>query len=293
MQFRHILGSLCLAVAVLLLAAETWLLLVARGHPGPLMPYSTGANFTLAAAASLAGAMLFRSEGRIWSWFALLISSFGIWKTWVWPILIGSRLPIYFYSGGPPWLVLMSFVTEIMLPAMLIVSVISLFRHEPEAASTKASAAKRQKRHAPLFGTLSIIFPALGIPYAYMIMRAGQTDEGHWAPLITFVFFTYLALVLGLVSVIAAYLRWEKHGVLPLIGCLLNAAPLLWLGRRLLMHDAGGIILGIMFCAICTVLSLATKEKGRAWALLAAIPSAFMLISMVGPAVTEFVRKAL
>ncbi len=198
-----------------------------------------------------------------------------------------------FYLNGPLWLVLMNLVREIMLPAMLILSAISLFRREPRAALGTESAAKRQKRHAPLFGALSIIFPALGIPYAYMIMRAGQPDEGRWAPLITFVFFCYLALVLGLISVIAAYLRWEKYGVLPLIGFLLNAMPLLWLGRRLIMHDAGGIILGIMFCAICTVLSLATKEKGRAWALLAAIPSAFMLISMVGPAVTEFVRKAL
>jgi hypothetical protein len=276
-----------------LLAAETWFLLVAHERSGPLTPHSELENFALGVTAALVGAMLFRSKDRIWSWFALLISSLGMWNFWVWPILIGRRMPMNLYSGGPPWLVLMNFEREIVLPAMLIFSLISLFQHEPKAASGTASAPKRQKRHAPLFGTLSIIFPALGLPYAYMIMRAGQPDEGRWAPLITFVFFCYLALVLGLISVIAAYLRWEKYGFLPLIGCLVNAAPLLWLGQRLIMHDAGGIILGISFCAICTVLSLATKDKGRAWALLAAIPSAFMLISMVGPAVTEFVRKAL
>lgn len=238
-------------------------------------------DFATAIAGALAGILVFRSKVRLGTWLALFVSGFGIWNFWVWPILLG-QMTLQLHSGEPPWMFLLSLV-KVVLPVMLTFSVIMLFQKKPDAAWGESYAGNRSK---PLCGWLSILCPVVGIPFAYMTMHAEGAHSGQSHGLLAgSIVFSYVALVFGFAFVTVAYIRWEKFSMLPLIGFFLNAAPLLWFWYSFESGTISAPISCVLICATCTVLSLATRERGRIWALLAAVPSGFMLAFMILPVV--------
>lgn len=289
MQIRHILGTFCFGVAGLLLVGEALVLAITHGPRVALSAQSVLEDVAIAVAGALAGVLLFRSKVRLGTWLALFVSGFGIWKFWVWPILLG-QMSLQLHPGEPPWMFLLN-LAKIALPVMLTFSVIMLFQRKPDAAWGESSAANRSR---PLCGWLSILCPVVGIPFAYGIMQVESLHIGEGRSLLaSSIVFSYVALVFGFAFVTVAYVRWEKFSILPLIGFFLNAAPLLWFWYSFEGGTISAPILCVLFCATCTVLSLAAREKGRTWALLAAVPSVFMLAFIILPAETQSAARGI
>lgn len=85
----------------------------------------------------------------------------------------------------------------------------------------------------PIFGILSIAFPLLGIPVAYILGLAvsiptdgtGQSDV--WGAASAFAKLSCLAILAGFISASIALVRAERSRLLPLLGFMASAAPIL------------------------------------------------------------------
>ena len=115
-----------------------------------------------------------------------------------------------------------------------------------------------------------------------MMAQTTSAEGEGWGKFAALVFFSNISLLLGFISVIIALIRWEKCGYLPLLGFLANIVPVVWFFHRVSYGNMSGLVLGTVFCLVFGVISQVRKERGRKWALLAAIPPAVLLISTLG-----------
>lgn len=284
MPLRQITGYLYLAFALALFLGETvYVLAAGASRTGEdLLFNSLIPNFGLALAGGAAGFALLRYKGRPCLWFALFVAGLGLFKFFLWRLLLTGRLPrMDIMFGGPPWVVLMDLATRVLLPVMFVLSAILLF--ERTRAPAEAPKPVDVTRPAPVFGVLSLVFSVPPIVSALMLNASGGNRNGVGDLLGLMVMVSYTAWFLGFISVMAAFIRWEKRPILPLLGFAANVSPMLFLAFNWASGDTGSLILGVLACAACAILSLMARERGRTWSLLAAIPAAFMLFGMVTP----------
>ena len=81
----------------------------------------------------------------------------------------------------------------------------------------------------PIFGTLSLIVPVLGLAIAYWLgINAPPSTGDNWNSLIIFAFYGVLSVLCGFVLAAIGAIRREKPGFLCWLGLVLNLIPILW-----------------------------------------------------------------
>jgi hypothetical protein len=293
MQLRLITGYLYLAFAALFILGLSLSLLVGivGSYREPWSPGAVAINFIVAAAAAVAGLLLLKRREHRWLWLAVFVAALGLLRTNLWELfLVGHIGPLGltpFRYGGPLSSILMSFASHFMLPVMFFLSVVLLFRSEDAAVSTPAPAdagvLPPVVRRLSLFGVLSLVFFGVGIPIVCVTarLRLDGGDEGEAAAALQLV--SLLLFLCGFICVMVAFIRWEKRLVLPLLGYLAGVAPLIVLAFHLPGGRSATLIFGVLFCAACVIASVKAGERGRNWSLLAAIPSGFAVLALIGP----------
>jgi hypothetical protein len=290
MPLRHIVGYLYLAFAVVLFLGTIGAVFAMAQNTRMLFPVSSMLeDFGMAVAGVVVGILLLRRKDRHWLWLALLVAVLGLFRFFYVRMLLrglAPRMDIFFH--GPLWVMLMDLATRVMLPVMFVLTLVLLFQREPETVPV----ATVSERRRPLFGTLSLVLPLLGYPLAYMMAEgASHGGEGGGA-LAAAILVAGLSFIGGSVSVMVAFIRWEKREFLPLLGFIVSTVPFFWLRSfQLSLGTIGPLIFGILFCAGFAIASMVTKERGRNWALLAAIPSGFVLASIVQPIIQALLMQ--
>jgi hypothetical protein len=84
----------------------------------------------------------------------------------------------------------------------------------------------KQKR--PVFGMLSILFPLLGVLCGVIQARFATGNGEGWAEVSAFVHTFVVSILLGFITVVFSFLRLEKYRFLPVIGLILDVAPVVW-----------------------------------------------------------------
>lgn len=86
------------------------------------------------------------------------------------------------------------------------------------------------KRNKPIFGTLSLIVPVLGLALAYLAARNAPPSSGdNWTGLITLAFYGALSVSCGFILAGVGLLRRERLSFLSWFGLILNLVPIVWL----------------------------------------------------------------
>jgi hypothetical protein len=91
-----------------------------------------------------------------------------------------------------------------------------------------------QLKRLPVFGILSIVLPVSGISVAYLMewpfprRQDGSGEPNAIGAFCAFAELTCLALLSGFVSAIVALFRKDRLMILPFLGVLANAAPIVW-----------------------------------------------------------------
>jgi len=86
---------------------------------------------------------------------------------------------------------------------------------------------KKPPRSWPIFGILSVIFPLIGIPIAYIHAHGPSSQEGWGMEGAAIIFCIYsVSFLLGIISAIVGVIRMEKFILLPAIGFFLNGLPI-------------------------------------------------------------------
>jgi hypothetical protein len=105
----------------------------------------------------------------------------------------------------------------------------------------------------PIFGILSVAFPLLGIPLAYLTgMVVSMPTDGSGEPDSIGAFCAFAAILdvvilLSFISAIVALARTERWLILSLMGLILSFAPLVWFSP----HDFFITLVFLMFpCAL-------------------------------------------
>jgi hypothetical protein len=304
LQPRQITGYLYLAFAAIFAVGQSLALFLAIvGVQGrPWAASSIVINFVLTVAAAVAGLALLkdRARARPWLWLAVFVAGLGLFRTNLWELfLVGHIGPLGlqpFNFSGSLWRMLMGFAGHFMLPVMFFLSVVLLFQKTPVSlppVSTPAAAATPVvlppgftavpvPRRSSLFGVLSLVFFGVGIPIvcvmATLTLTEGPGDTGAILQLVSL-----LAFLCGFICVMVAFIRWEKRLVFPLLGYTASVTPLMVLAFRFSGGVSAMLIFGVLFCAACVIASMKTRERGRNWSLLAAIPAGFAVLALVQP----------
>jgi hypothetical protein len=304
MPLRHIVGYLYLVFAAFFALGQSLALFLAIvGAQGrPWAASSIAINFVLTVAAAVAGLALLkdRARARPWLWLAVFVAGLGLFRTNLWELFLVGRIgPLGlqpFDFSGSLWRMLMGFAGHFMLPVMFFLSVVLLFQSDtavstpaatPATVSTSAAASPAMSaavvRRSSLFGVLSLSFFGVGIPIVCVMatLTLGEGDEGEAAATLQLV--SLLLFLCGFICVMAAFIRWEKRLVLPLLGYTAGVAPLMLLAFRFSGGRSAMLMFGILFCAGCAIASMKTGERGRTWSVLAAIPSGFAVMTLVQP----------
>jgi len=93
---------------------------------------------------------------------------------------------------------------------------------------------KKLPRSSPVFGMLSVVFPLLGVPFAYVYAHGPSSQAGWGMEGAVIVFGIYsVSFLLGIISAIVGMVRLERFLVLPVIGFFLNGYPIFYFLRYL------------------------------------------------------------
>ncbi|HTR40172.1 MAG TPA: hypothetical protein VMH87_00970 [Pseudomonadales bacterium] len=285
MPLRHIVGYFYLTFAAVLLLSDVAWFLWPLGHPVFFWTIYTYQNITLILVSAVAGILLRRCTGRLSLWLAVFVAVLGLCKFYAWRILYWNRfLPrTRMDFSGPFYQVLTDFASHILLLVMLVFSVVLLFRTENITASAPGAESTPVIRRSSVFGQWSVVIPIVGIPLVWIAALSTSGGGDNYGLLAAVAFIGWLALLGGFICVVVAFTRWEKRLILPLLGYVLNNAPFLYLAFYLSVAKLVMLLIGTLFCAACVIASAKTKEYGRNWSLLAAIPAGFAVLTLVQP----------
>ena len=88
---------------------------------------------------------------------------------------------------------------------------------------------EKLSRKSPVFGILSLIFPLVGVPFAYIFAHGSSSEAGWGMEGAVIIFGIYsVSFLLGIISAIVGMVRLERFIILPVIGFVLNALPVLY-----------------------------------------------------------------
>ena len=87
--------------------------------------------------------------------------------------------------------------------------------------ATAISPENRPPRPPPYFGVLSLAFPLLGVPFAYMVTTPSQEGWG-WGGAVQLIGIMFASVVLGLFSAVVGLTRREKFRGFSIVGLVLN-----------------------------------------------------------------------
>jgi hypothetical protein len=88
---------------------------------------------------------------------------------------------------------------------------------------------KNPPKRPPFFGILSLAFPLLGIPLAYMLGSSYSNEGEGMGRFVVFVGIGFLAVVAGFTSGLLGLARRERIPILSFAGLALNGLPAFWL----------------------------------------------------------------
>ncbi len=90
------------------------------------------------------------------------------------------------------------------------------------------------KKKLPVFGSLSIVFPVFGVLIGFMMEHTVHGNGEGWAEFVVFCHYFSVGVGLGFISALVSFIRRERFLFLPVVGIIINAAPVVfvWYNSR-------------------------------------------------------------